>query len=214
MADSGTGQFQRSPIRQVLMAMWGLALASSSGFAGDADSTDAARALPKAVPARINVAALGKPVIVSRADVESPLGRVRSLQLDASAQTGETRVADPAFKAVLLTPQESTGRPVQPIIPLHELTSGVPHSTPADAEATKVQAATEKAAPARPAKAQPTRTASKPPASRPTFAAPKQAIAGAANLAVAKRPTKPVEPKSAGGFGRSEIAATRAFTRF
>ena len=215
MADAGTGRLRRLPIRHALMAFCGLALASSSGLAGDADSTDAARALPKAVPARINVAALGKPVIVSRADVESPLGRVRSLQLDASAQTGETRVADPAFKAVLLTPRESTGRPVQPVIPLDELTSGTPHATPADTEVTKDQAATEKAAPARPVKTQPKQIASKPPASRPTVAAPQQTVAGgAASPAVAKRPAKPVEPKSAGGFGRNEIAATRAFTRF
>ena len=138
MADSGTGRVQRSPVRHLpirhaLMAMCGLALASSAGLAGDAEETDAARALPKAVPARINVATLGKPVLVSRADVESPLGRVRSFQLDASSNTGESRVADPAFKAVLLTPRESTGRPVQPVIPLHELASGTPHVTPADA---------------------------------------------------------------------------------
>ena len=79
------------PIRHVLMAMCGLALASSAGLAGDAEETDAARAFPKAVPARVTVATLGKPVLVSRADVESPLGRVRSFQLDASSNTGEKK---------------------------------------------------------------------------------------------------------------------------
>ena len=268
MADSGTGRLQRSPvghlpIRHALMAMCGLALASSAGLAGDAEETDAARAFPKAVPARINVATLGKPVLVSRADVEFPLGRVRSFQLDASSNTGESRVADPAFKAVLLTPRESTGRPVQPVIPLYELASGTPsrhagrcaadkrqaatakteattpakpqpagrpvqpvnppnelasgppHVTPADAPPTKGQAATVKMEPTTPAKPQPKRIASKPPASRPTPATPQHAAAGGANIpAVARRTAKPAEPKSGGGFGRAEIAATRAFTRF
>ena len=217
MADSGTGRLQRSPVRHLpirhaLMAMCGLALASSAGLAGDAEETDAARAFPKAVPARVTVATLGKPVLVSRADVESPLGRVRSFQLDASSNTGESRVADPAFKAVLLTPRESTGRPVQPAIPLHELASGPPHVTPADAPTTKGQAATVKTEPAAPAKPQPKQIASKTPASRPT---PQHAAAGGANTPpVARRAAKPAEPKSGGGFGRAEIAATRAFTRF
>ena len=203
------------PIRHALMAMCGLALASSAGLAGDAEETDAARALPKAVPTRINVATLGKPVLVSRADVESPLGRVRSFQLDASSNTGESRVADPAFKAVLLTPRESTGRPVQPVIPLYELASGTPHVTPADAPPTKGQAPTVKTEPTTPAKPQPKQIASKPPASRPTPATPQHAAAGGANTPpVARRAAKPAEPKSGGGFARAEIAATRAFTRF
>ena len=79
MADSGTDRLQgspmgRLPIRHALIAMCGLAFVSSSGLAGDADSTDAARALQKAVPARINVAALGKPVIVLRDTTERPEG--------------------------------------------------------------------------------------------------------------------------------------------
>src|SRR5262249_8523125 len=90
------------------------ASAADSDSAGSAPVKVATRSL-EAAPAALM---LGGPVMVTRADVESPLGRVRSPELDGSA-TGETRAADPdpAFKAVLLTPRESTGRPVQPIAP-------------------------------------------------------------------------------------------------
>src|SRR5262249_7552428 len=129
MADPDTGRLRRVPARRLpiehaLIAVWGLAALSSSGFAADNNTSDTSRPAPKAIPGHTSVAALGKPVLVSRADVESPLARVRSLQFDASSSSSESRVADPAFKAVLLTPRESTGRPVQPIVPVEELISG------------------------------------------------------------------------------------------
>ena len=143
---------------------------------------------------------------------------MRSFQLDASSNTGETRVADPAFKAVLLTPRESTGRPVQPVIPLYELTSGPPHVHPGRCGGDERPSRDREGGACDTCQAPAHADASKPPASRPTFAAPQQqAIAGGSRnpaVATAARPNQS-EPKSAGGgFGRSEIAATRAFTRF
>ena len=141
-----------------------------------------------------------------RADVESPLGRVRSLQLDASAHTGESRVADPAFKAVLLTPRESTGRRFNRSFLCMSSRAAHLTSTPADAPPTKGQAATVKAAPARPAKAPAHATASKPPASRPTFAAPKQAIGGQQPISRRRQAAnaKPVGTEERRGFGRAK----------
>ena len=56
---------------------------------------------------------VGQPVVVSRADLELPFVRIRSIEEDVSARL-PAGTADPAFKAVLLTPRASTGRPVQP----------------------------------------------------------------------------------------------------
>src|SRR6516225_8881163 len=62
---------------------------------------------------QISSALLGKPVLVSRSDVESSSARARSVAIIEGPNQPQTPVADPAFKAVLLTPRGSTGRPVQ-----------------------------------------------------------------------------------------------------
>lgn len=54
---------------------------------------------------------VGRAVILSRSDVESALVRVRRIELNAG-DAPDRRTADPAFKAILLTPRDSTGRPV------------------------------------------------------------------------------------------------------
>src|SRR5262245_5425716 len=69
----------------------------------------------RATPEMITTAThrVGQPVVVSRADLESPFVRIRSIEEDVSARL-PAGTADPAFKAVLLTPRASTGRPIQP----------------------------------------------------------------------------------------------------
>src|ERR1700730_14905673 len=56
---------------------------------------------------------LGKPVLVSRSDVETSGARVRSVEIIDGPSPIQSPAADPAFKAVLLTPRGSTGRPIQ-----------------------------------------------------------------------------------------------------
>ena len=53
---------------------------------------------------------IGSAAIVTRADVESPLGRVRPLNTDGNPRLPSLAEPDPAFKSVILTPSNSTGR--------------------------------------------------------------------------------------------------------
>src|SRR4051812_7713874 len=86
-----------------------------SGFAfGQSAVSDEAVAPGRSETNRLDrLASLGTPVVVSRADVDSPLARVRGLEvvLDSAPAVEISTAADPAFKAVLLTPLGSTGRP-------------------------------------------------------------------------------------------------------
>ena len=56
----------------------------------------------------------GGPVLISRADTESPLTRVRRVEMLDTIELEATAEPDPAFKALVLTPRGSTGRPLQP----------------------------------------------------------------------------------------------------
>jgi len=104
-----------------------LACAHNAGAQGPAAPVKVAARSIEAEPTAFT---LGRPVILSRADVESPLGRARGLvEVDSLSLSTQSRPADPAFKAVLLTPRESTGRPAQPIVP--DLTITEPAAKPA-----------------------------------------------------------------------------------
>ncbi len=157
---------------------------------------------------------LGKPVLVSRSDV----ARVRGGAIPDNPVQAAPPVADPAFKAVLLTPRESTGRPVQIGMP------ALPDEPVAG-----------------PSVAQPN-TAAKPPVSLPPAAslnpsapASVESTPGSApkahvlpnpvsrsrlspHPAVARSETasrrKAIEPPARTSYGAAEIAASRAFTRF
>jgi hypothetical protein len=150
---------------------------------------------------------LGRPVLVSRSDVETSGARVRSVEIIDGPSPIQSPAADPAFKAVLLTPRGSTGRPIptqlaslpdvqEPIAKEPESPAG---PSPAAVSSTTAKIVPEPSAhdrvPARPVeRLAPTTRSAMPiqkPASRPKTAQP-------------ERPS----------YGTAEIAATRAFTRF
>lgn len=166
----------------------------------------------RSIEAEPSAFALGRPVVVTRADVESPLARVRSIELDASTSSGDPRPADPAFKAVLLTPRESTGRPAQPLMP------EIPVSEPGAELASVDPDDRPDAAPKprqNPAPSTATRERAVPlPSSRQP---PPKMAAVAPTARVAASPQVPARKPAAAPaprFGAAEIAATRAFTRF
>ena len=158
---------------------------------------------------------MGRPVILTRADVASPLGRARGLEVDTAAVSSQSRLADPAFKAVLLTPRESTGRPAQPILP--DLTATEP-------AAQSVAAAPDKPGILKLASHPEGAEVSAPPPSAVQRVLPKQAATppqkkdAAPPVRTAVRSEAPARkaaaPAAAPRFGAGEIAATRAFTRF
>ena len=145
---------------------------------------------------------LGSPVVLSRSDVESPLIRIRSIDSEVVIASTATSTADPAFKAVVLTPRGSTGRPVQPL-----------YEPPAVEEQTETPAATGPA---------PTKQASLPPPSSPSSASPRsippaakpKPVVHVAPAAAAPRVAQAPRAAPAPKFGAAEVAATRAFTRF
>jgi hypothetical protein len=157
------------------------------------------------VPART----LGSPVVVSRSDVESPLGRVRSLEFDTTTNA-PPRAADPAFKAVLLTPRESTGRPAQPAVP--DITTVEPEQ-PKPKEGMKLQSHSPTAVEAEKPVAPPKERGQP----RPTTQQPKRVTvreAAAAPRVARPAAAAPAPRAAAPRFGAAEIAASRAFTRF
>jgi hypothetical protein len=219
----------------LLAALTVLLLGTSMARAADPDASP---------PARVKVAArsvdadpagftLGRPVIVTRADLESPLGRVRGLERETGT-SGPIREADPAFKAILLTPRDSTGRPAQPILPDVVLTE--PEVKPPTAEPDPKQqggfklqshnlsdpVAPTPTAPKQPIPPSATKEHSSPRPSAPLPKQSKQAVpvparAPAPVPAAAPAPRAPVRTTAsapAPRFGAAEIGATRAFTRF
>jgi hypothetical protein len=144
---------------------------------------------------------VGHPVVVSRADVESPKSRIRSLEAgDAGSESAaSTPVADPAFKAVLLTPRASTGRPIQP--------QGIELASVDPAEAL---------APAQPSKADPGPSIRKAPAASKTKQQPKPKPTRLTKTSKGSSGGTQARPKggSSPKFGRTAIEASRAFTRF
>jgi hypothetical protein len=140
---------------------------------------------------------LGVPVVVSRSDIESPSRRIGAPE--PSGPVENERPSDPAFKGVLLTPRESTGRPAQPNVEdgKFELTSAPATDVARPVPASAAHPSDEEGRPSRP-KVNATR-----PPSAPT--PPK------AQVAVQKQPAAVAPARK---FGAAEIAATRAFTRF
>jgi hypothetical protein len=195
-----------------------LACVQSAGAAGPETPAAAIKLAARSIEAEPAAFALGRPVIVTRADVESPLGRARGLEVDVAAVNSASRPADPAFKAVLLTPRESTGRPAQPILP--DLTASEPEARPVAPAASTPSTMTLASHPG-PTGAQPLapsageRVLPKPSAGRPKR---KDAAPHPAPVRTATRTEPPARkaalPAAAPRVGAGEIAATRAFTRF
>ena len=98
-------------VKALALAYFVLPVASAVAF----DGNTAAEARVKIASRGLEVekAISGLPLLISRADVEAPLTRVRQVEFDDSVDSKALPV-DPAFKAVLLTPRESTGQPLQP----------------------------------------------------------------------------------------------------
>src|SRR5215470_17926158 len=95
----------------VLLALSGV---SASALEGNTEANSSGKTALRGL-VREDTPVSGSPVLISRADIESPLSRVRRVDVVDFVES-EGRVADPAFKAVLLTPLGSTGRPVQPTL--------------------------------------------------------------------------------------------------
>jgi hypothetical protein len=161
-------------------------------------------------------------VLISRADIESPLTRVRRVELIDAVENEVQGGADPAFKAVLLTPRESTGRPMQPALaglvvidkadaPQSEKTPEKQESnatTPGAAfhlqnapDPTSKDHLNDKVRPREEPKAKQLATI---PEARSVASTPPQTVHGPKTAAS-------TPPRS---FGPADIAATRAFTRF
>jgi hypothetical protein len=85
------------------------AVAFDRNTAAEPPATTVSRGLEREVGKAIS----GLPLLISKADVEAPLTRVRQIESDDSISSA-ARPVDPAFKAVVLTPPESMDRPVQP----------------------------------------------------------------------------------------------------
>ena len=191
------------------------------------------RVASRSLDAASGALTLGRPVIVTRSDVESPLGRVRSLDLEPTT-AGSVHRADPAFKAVLLTPRESTGRPAQPVAP--DLAPVEPHNNGAPAKTdvnpkggmTPQSYSPPTSEPHPPREPSKSRTpprgqqskgikehAAHTPAAAPARAAAAPTRAAAAPARAAAAPARKVTAAApAARYGAAEIAATRAFTRF
>src|SRR5262245_59101026 len=197
-------------------------------------------------PPRVKVAArsvdadpagftLGRPVIDTRADLESPLGRVRGFDREPdTTESGPHAPADPAFKAILLTPRGSTGRPVQPILPDVVLTEPEKKQPTAEPDAKKqggfnlqshnlsdpltpTPTAPKEQVPASATKehSTPRPSAQQPKQSKQAVAAPARAAAPVPAAAPPPRaPVRNTASAPAPRFGAAEIGATRAFTRF
>jgi hypothetical protein len=194
----------------LVLAIGSCLLAASHGGSAQEAPSERRIQITLATPDLIHKASIGvgQPVVVSRADVESPFVRIRSIEEDVSARL-PAGTADPAFKAVLLTPRASTGRPVQPQM----ANLGTPEDAAPDSPAVKKPETAPAAGSQKSAKgAPPPRSAKEGPQLAPR--APQRA----AQPAVASRPAQksaaatPQAP--APRYGAAEIQATRAFTRF
>jgi hypothetical protein len=198
--------FTQVTVLAAVLGLIGVEIAAAAEPAEPAAIRLASRSIDSVAPRT-----LGSPVVVTRSDVESPLGRVRSLELDPTTNP-LPRSADPAFKAVMLTPRESTGRPAQPAAP--DITTVEPEPprpkdgmklqshSPADVESEKPVAPPKERGQPRPTTQQPKRVIV-----REAAAAPRPAVAAPAPRAAAPRAAAP-------RYGAAEIAASRAFTRF
>ncbi len=153
---------------------------------------------------------LGKPVVVSRSDVETSGARVRSVEIIDGPSPIQSPAADPAFKAVLLTPRGSTGRPIQTQL------ANLPDVQEPVAKEPEPPAATP-AAPSYSLSSTTTRIVPEPSVHEHVPVRPVERLAPTTRSAAptqksASRP-KAAQPERP-SYGTAEIAATRAFTRF
>jgi hypothetical protein len=226
---------RRRKAGRLMWAVGSCLLLAAHGVAAQEAVSEQRIQITLATPDLIHKASIGigQPVVVSRADVESPFVRIRSIEEDVSARL-PAGTADPAFKAVLLTPRASTGRPVQPQM----ANLGVPEDAtidplaPSKVKSAPVSGPTEsaKATPAPPMKETrppsqsqqksvqppaPTRTANTRLPQKSAAVAPQ---ASAPNRTANTRPPQKsaaVAPQaSAPRYGAAEVQAVRAFTRF
>jgi hypothetical protein len=150
---------------------------------------------------------LGKPVVVSRSDVETSGARVRSVEIIDGPSPIQSSAADPAFKAVLLTPRGSTGRPIQTLL---ANLPDVPEPVAKEPEHPRVQSPSLASTNAR-IVPEPSSVHERVPA-RPIerLAPTTRSAASIQKSAPRPKTTQPDRPS----YGTAEIAATRAFTRF
>lgn len=90
-----------------------LPVTSATAFDGNGAAEPRVKTASRGLEREGDKAISGLPLLISKADVEAPLTRVRRIESD-DAPSSASPPADPAFKAVVLTPPESTDRPVQP----------------------------------------------------------------------------------------------------
>jgi hypothetical protein len=174
-----------------------LPVTCATAFDGNTAAEPRDKTASRGLEREVDKAISGLPLLISKADVEAPLTRVRQIESDDSLSSA-SRPVDPAFKAVVLTPPESTDRPVQP-------NAGGPVNF--DSEKTLQKQEYGSAAPA---------VKPKPPAVLPDVrssasASPQSAQTTSPQSAQGAKTATSAPPRS---FGPSDIAGTRALTRF
>jgi len=168
-----------------------LSIPSAIAFDGNTPSEPRVKTASRGLEREADKAISGLPLLISKADVEAPLSRVRQIESDDSLSTPSQPV-DPAFKAVVLTPPESTDRPVQPN----------PGPVIFDSEKTPHKQEYGSAPVLKP----------KPPAVLPDVrSSPATSSAQATSPAPGAKTAASTPPRS---FGPADIAGTRALTRF
>jgi hypothetical protein len=174
-----------------------LPVTCATAFDGNPAAEPRDKTASRGVEREVDKAISGLPLLISKADVEARLTRVRQIESDDSLSSA-SRPVDPAFKAVVLTPPESTDRPVQP-------NAGGPVNF--DSEKTLQKQEYGSAAPA---------VKPKPPAVLPDVrssasASPQSAQTTSPQSGQGAKTATSAPPRS---FGPSDIAGTRALTRF
>jgi hypothetical protein len=165
-----------------------LPVTCATAFDGNTAAEPRDKTASRGLEREVDKAISGLPLLISKADVEAPLTRVRQIESDDSLSSA-SRPVDPAFKAVVLTPPESTDRPVQPNA-----------GGPVIFDSEKLQKPEYgSAAPA----AKP-----KPPAVLPDV---RSSASTSPQSAQGAKTATSAPPRS---FGPSDIAGTRALTRF
>jgi tetratricopeptide (TPR) repeat protein len=196
----------------------------STALSLDPDLKGAQKALKKTgervKPAKVEPPPVGKPVVVSRFDTEASASRIRSVKIleDSADATASTPTADPAFKAVFLTPLGSMGRPVP--IQMVGLTKPEEDLKKVDEVPTKETKQPEPASTSgalnsqEKAVAKPVVSSSPPSRPRPPGGKSeikRQSLRSPEPRTVARpRVAGPERPR----YGTAEIGAVRAFTRF
>jgi hypothetical protein len=175
-------------IGPLAVACFVMPVTSAAAFDANTAAEPGVKTASRGLGREVDKAISGLPLLVSKADVEAPLTRVRQIESDDSPSSA-SRPEDPAFKAVVLTPPESTDRPVQPN----------PGGPVIDSEKTLQKPEYGSAAPA---------VKPKPPAVSPDV---RSSASTSPQSAQGAKTAASAPPRS---FGPSDIAGTRALTRF